>query len=152
MAAHAHSPDAVPRDARPAPDLRPAFDSIATRESYPRGAILFRQGEPTRGLYLVTRGRLKLSLTDDSGRTATFRTAGAGCVLGLAPTLGGASHLFTAKAIESCEIAFVEGGRALELLRGDTGACFDAVQTLGKELLDLPPVVHKRSTRHRTHS
>jgi len=38
-------------------DLRAGFESLAHPKFYPRGTILFRQGEPSRGVYLLVHGR-----------------------------------------------------------------------------------------------
>src|ERR1035438_9690105 len=51
----------------PADSLK-AFDEIKSLATYPRNTILFAEGRPVRGIYLLCDGRAKLSICSDSGK------------------------------------------------------------------------------------
>ena len=129
------------------PDLRAGFASLAPAKFYPRGTILCRQGEPSRGVYLLVQGRAKLSLRAGNGRSVTFRTVGAGYVLGMPGTILNSSYIFTAELIDDSQVAFIPAADVVEFLRNRGDLCFDVVQLLGSELMELPKVIHKRATR-----
>jgi CRP-like cAMP-binding protein len=131
------------------PDLRAGFASLAAAKSYPRGTILCRQGEPSRGVYLLVQGRANLTLRSDTGRGVTFRTVGAGYVLGLPGTILNRNYIFTAELIDDSQVAFIPATDVVEFLRNRGDLCFDVVQLLGGELMELPKVIHKRATRRR---
>jgi CRP-like cAMP-binding protein len=129
------------------PDLRAGFESLAPATFYPRGTILCRQGETSRGVYLLVQGRANLTLRADSGRGVTFRTVGAGYVLGLPGTILNRTYIFTAELIDDSQVAFIPAADVVEFLRNRGDLCFDVVQLLGGELMELPKVIHKRVTR-----
>jgi CRP/FNR family cyclic AMP-dependent transcriptional regulator len=57
--------------------------AVAMRpETYEPGQVIFSRAEPGSGLYLVTSGRVRLSVTSADGRELTFRFAEAGDVMG----------------------------------------------------------------------
>jgi CRP-like cAMP-binding protein len=129
------------------PDLRAGFESLAPAKFYPRGTILFRQGEPSRGVYLLVHGRANLSLRADTSRSVTFRNVGAGYVLGLPGTILNGAYVFTAELIDASRVAFIPATEVVEFLRRRGDLCFEVVQMLGGELMELPKVVHARPTR-----
>ena len=129
------------------PDLRAGFESLAPATFHPRGTILCRQGEPSRGVYLLLQGRANLSLRAENGRSVTFRTVRAGYVLGLPGTILNRTYIFTAELIDDSQVAFVPAADVVEFLRNRGDLCFEVVQMLGRELMELPKVIHKRVTR-----
>src|SRR5208337_3897901 len=50
---------------------------------YPRGALLFVEGQPTRGLFLMCAGQSKLYVNSAEGQSLTLRIVEQGEVLGL---------------------------------------------------------------------
>ena len=130
-------------------DLRAGFESLAHPKFYPRGTILFRQGEPSRGVYLLVHGRANLSLRADTGRSVSFRNVGAGYVLGLPGTILNRTYIFTAELIDDAQVAFIPATEVVEFLRHRGDLCFEVVQMLGGELMELPKVIHARATRKR---
>jgi CRP-like cAMP-binding protein len=131
------------------PDLRAGFESLAPANFHARGTVLFRQGEPSRGVYLLVQGRANLSLRADTGRSVTFRNVGTGYVLGLPGTILNGAYVFTAELIDDSHVAFIPAAEVVEFLRHHGDLCFEVVQMLGGELMELPKVIHARSPRKR---
>ena len=129
------------------PDLRAGFETLAPAAFCSRGTILFRQGEPSRGVYLLLQGRANLSLRADNGRGVTYRNVGPGYVLGLAGTILNKTYLFTAELIDDSQVAFIRSSDVVEFLRQRGDLCFAVVQMLGGELMDLPHPVYRKATR-----
>ena len=131
------------------PDLRAGFESLAPSTFYPQGTILFRQGEPSRGVYLLLGGKANLSLRADNGRAMTFRNVGPGYVLGLPGTILNRTYLFTAELMEDSQVAFIPSADVVEFLKKRGDLCFEIVQMLGGELLTLPHVINQKATRRK---
>ena len=131
------------------PDLRAGFESLAPATFRPRGTVLFRQGESAVGVYLLLSGRANLSLRADNGRGITYRNVGPGYVLGLPGTILNQSYMFTAELIDDSQVAFIPSADVVEFLRKRGDLCFEVVQMLGAELMQMPQAVHKRVTRKR---
>ena len=100
-------------------------------------------------MYLLVQGRANLSLRADNGRSVTFRTVGAGYVLGMPGTILNRTYIFTAELIDDSQVAFIPSPDVVEFLRQRGDLCFEVVQMLGRELMELPKAVHKRATRNR---
>src|ERR1700730_16880532 len=69
-------------------DLPPAIAEAVEREAitttYPTGAVLFAEGQAARGVFIVRRGRVKLSICGSDGRTLILRMVDSGSPSGVA--------------------------------------------------------------------
>ena len=100
----------------PAESLK-AFDQIKSLASYPRGAVLFAEGRPVRGIFILCDGRAKLSICSDTGKRLTLRIAGPGEVLGLGAALSNTPYEVTAELIDNSQVVFVRRRELLKFLR-----------------------------------
>ncbi len=78
------------------------FNAIAMEISYAHGARLFLEGEEARQIFILTSGRVKLSVTSREGKMMILRIAGEGQCLGLAAVLSGTPHEVSAEVTEPC--------------------------------------------------
>ncbi len=102
-----------------------------------RGAILFAEGEPVRGAYILRSGRASVSISSSEGRVVMLRMAQAGDVLGLNSVLQNGSYDTTVKALEPCRTDFIPRAQLLELMeQGESGARA-ILKILSHELSDL---------------
>src|SRR5271165_5851984 len=74
-----------------------ALEQEAITTSYPTGAVLFAEGQSPRGVFIVRRGRVKLSVCGSDGRTLILRIADVGCPLGVAAGVSGRTYEATAE-------------------------------------------------------
>ena len=85
--------ECVMRAERPFCDMSPqavaALDSLKFTSVYPKGALLFVEGEQARGVFVLCSGRAKLSTTSTDGRTVIVKIAEAGEILGASATILG---------------------------------------------------------------
>jgi len=72
----------------PTADLQ-AFETIKYATAYPKGAVLFVEGQAPRGLFVLCKGRVKLSICASDGKTLILKIADPGEVLGLSATVSG---------------------------------------------------------------
>lgn len=59
-----------------------ALAAIASRAAWPRGTLIFQNGDPAAFMLIVAEGRIRLGLTTASGRELTLRHADRGAVVG----------------------------------------------------------------------
>jgi CRP/FNR family transcriptional regulator, cyclic AMP receptor protein len=117
----------------PAESLK-AFDEIKSLGSYPRNTILFAEGRPVRGIYLLCDGRAKLSICSDTGKRLTLRVAGPGEVLGLGATLSNSPYEITAELLDNSQVVFVRRKDLLKFLREHRETCLEVVRMLSQDL------------------
>lgn len=102
-------------------DLPPAvireLDTVTLTNHYPTGAVLFAEGQSARGIYVVQRGLVKLSVCASDGRTLILRIAQAGEALGAASTIGARDYEATAEAQQPCEATFLRQSDVLRMMR-----------------------------------
>jgi len=117
-----------------APDALEAFDGIKTAQSCPKGTVLFREGQPARGVFLLCEGRVRLSICSESGSRMTLRIATAGEVLGLSAALTGADYEVTAEALDQVKVAAVRRKELLRFLHDHREVCLQVVNLLSEDL------------------
>ncbi|MGB8890212.1 MAG: Crp/Fnr family transcriptional regulator [Candidatus Korobacteraceae bacterium] len=117
----------------PAESLK-AFDEIKSLGSYPRNTILFAEGRPVRGIYLLCDGRAKLSICSDTGKRLTLRVAGPGEVLGLGATLSNSPYEITAELLDNSQVVFVRRKELLKFLKEHREVCLEVVRMLSQDL------------------
>ena len=65
-----------------------ALNSLRQTSIYPKGVLLFVDGQPTRGLYVLCSGQAKLYANSPEGQNLTLRIVEPGEVLGLSSLFG----------------------------------------------------------------
>lgn len=78
--------------------------ATATTLDVSRGAIVFREGDQSPGVYLVAQGLIKLSLQTDHGRTRVIDLIGVGGSFGEPALFLGQRQLATAEAAMNAEL------------------------------------------------
>src|SRR6516162_2593347 len=110
------------------------FDEIKSLASYRRNTVLFAEGRPVRGIYILCDGRAKLSICSETGRRLTLRIAGPGEVLGLGAVLSHTPYEITAELLDNSQVVFVRRKELMKFLRENTEVCMQAVRMLSQDL------------------
>jgi CRP/FNR family transcriptional regulator, cyclic AMP receptor protein len=111
-----------------------AFDHIKEVCPSPRGTVLFEEGRPVRGIYVLCDGRAKLSVCSEKGKRLIMRIAGPGEVLGLSACLSGTPYEVTAETLDNARVTFVRRKELLKFLREHREACMQVVHLLSEDL------------------
>lgn len=99
------------------PVVADALEQEAVTTTYPTGAVLFAEGQAARGVFIVRRGRVKLSIYGSDGRTLILRIVEAGDPLGVAAVVSGRQYEASAETQEPSEISFLRHSDLLRLMR-----------------------------------
>jgi CRP-like cAMP-binding protein len=75
----------------------------ATRRTYNEGDLIVRQGNPGVGLFVITKGKVQVVKTDESGQRYEIATHGPGEVIGEMAVLDGAVRSADVVALEETE-------------------------------------------------
>jgi CRP-like cAMP-binding protein len=98
---------------------------------------LYHEETPALGLYVLCRGRIKVSRADGNGREQILRLVDPGGVLGEEVLIEGARYVGTARALEESLAAFVARGDLLRLLRTHDGLGVSLLLHLARELVSI---------------
>ena len=107
-----------------------AFEAIKMTATYPAGAVLFVEGEQTHGVFVLSAGRVKLSICSANGKVIILRIARPGEILGLHAVVSTTGFQATAQTIEPCQLAFVRRDEFLRFLRDYPQASLEAARQL----------------------
>jgi len=112
--------------------------SVATMErikftaTYPKGSLLFVEGEKSRGVFVLCAGKVKLTTSSSEGRTLIVRIAEAGELLGASSVLLQRPYEMSVETIEPCQINFVRSEEFMAWIQTDR----DAMMSVAKQLSD----------------
>jgi CRP/FNR family cyclic AMP-dependent transcriptional regulator len=112
------------------PNALHSFEAIKYATAYPKGAVLFVEGQGPRGIFVLCKGRVKLSICSTDGKTLILKIAEPGEVLGLSATVSGKTYELTAETIDPCQVNFVKREDFLRFLKEHSDACFRVAEQL----------------------
>ena len=83
-------------------DANAFIEANSVTMEYPRGSVLFREGDRPGAAFVLCSGKVKVSASSREGRTMILRIADAGDVLGLSAALTNGEHEVTVEVLEPC--------------------------------------------------
>jgi CRP/FNR family cyclic AMP-dependent transcriptional regulator len=107
-----------------------AFERIKFPSSLPRGSVLFVEGQSPRGIYMLCKGRVKLSVNSSDGKTMILKIAEPGEVLGMHASVTGVPYELTAETVQPCQVVFIKREDFQKFLADYGDACLTAAQHL----------------------
>ena len=110
-----------------------ALDAIKFTGVYPKGSLLFVEGEQPRGIFIVCSGRAKLTTSSTEGRVLIVKIAEPGEVLGASATILGKPYEVSAETIEPSQLNFIKREDFLRFLNSDAEVCMHAAQQLSEK-------------------
>lgn len=102
-----------------------------------RGTVLFAEGEPARGVYILRTGRATVSISSSEGRIVMLRMAQAGDVLGLNSVLRNGFYDETVKTLEPCRTDFISRVELIALMQQSQEGAQAILKILSQELTEL---------------
>jgi CRP/FNR family transcriptional regulator len=102
-----------------------------------RGRVLFAEGEPARGVFILRTGRAAISISSSEGRVVLLRMAQAGDVLGLNSVLRNCTYETTVKTLVPCCTDFISRAELLQLMQHSSVGAFAILRILSQELTTL---------------
>jgi CRP/FNR family transcriptional regulator len=124
------------------------LDRVKYASAYPQGAVLFVEGQPPRGVYIVCSGRVKLSTTSRDGKTLILRIAQPGEILGLHATVAGKAYELTAETLQSSQLDFIRRDDFLKFLQNHADACLHAAQHLSQNCQSAYEMIRSLGLSH----
>jgi len=106
------------------------FETMRYLIEYPKGAVLFVEGQAPRGIFVLCKGRVKLSISSSDGKTLILKMAEPGEVLGLSANVSGTAYELTAETVDECQVNFVKREDFQRLLREHGDACLRVAEQL----------------------
>jgi CRP/FNR family transcriptional regulator, cyclic AMP receptor protein len=131
----------------PQPTLQD-LEKIKYVSAFPPGAVLFVEGQSSRGVYIICSGRIKLSTASRDGKTLILRIAEAGEVLGLHATVTAKPYDLTAETLQPCQLDFIKRDDFLNFLQKHGDACLNAAKELSENCQNAYEMIRSLGLSH----
>jgi CRP/FNR family cyclic AMP-dependent transcriptional regulator len=111
-------------------ELLKSFEALKYATVFPKGAVLFVEGQSPRGVFMICSGRVKLSTCSSEGKAIITRIAEGGEVLGLSAAVSGKPYMVTAETLMPCQVNFIKRDDFLSFLKDNGAACLRVAEHL----------------------
>ena len=115
----------------------PGFQDTKLRGIRPRGSVIFSEGQPAKGVYLLCTGRAKVSISSSEAKTVILRIAQPGDLLGVNAVLQGQGYEATVETLERCQVDFISRPQFLKILDNSKTARLWVTRALSNESSEL---------------
>ena len=129
--------------------------SLAARcgiRPYATGEMLFSEGEPCKGLYIVIAGRVRIFKTALNGREQVLTVEGAGASVAELPVFDGGNYPASGSAMEQTEVLFISRADLRAICLEKPEVSLKILQVVGARLRRLVGIIEELSfttVRHR---
>jgi CRP/FNR family cyclic AMP-dependent transcriptional regulator len=120
--------------------------------AYTQGQVLFTEGEPCTGLYIVVTGRVRIFKTSPGGREQVLALEGPGASVAELPVFDGGAYPASGSAAENSEALFVSRQDLRALCLEHPEVALKMLQVVGTRLRRLVGIIEELSfttVRHR---
>ena len=98
------------------PAQRQEINAVTFPLSLPGRSTIFHEGDAANGVLILRKGRAKVTMNSEEGRTVILYLAAPGELLGLSSAISGTAHQVSAVAIEPCHLDLIRRDSFLDFL------------------------------------
>ncbi len=109
------------------------FQVSKITNTYPSGSMLFIEGQPANGVYILCQGNVKLYTCSQDGKVVILHIAKPGEILGLSAVVAGGDYEVSAEVIEPCQINYVRRKDFLDMVEQRSDVAMRAVEHLSQQ-------------------
>jgi CRP-like cAMP-binding protein len=122
-------------------ELRSGLNAVGSSQHYPAAHVLFREDGNSVGVYLLCKGKVRMSVR---GLPNLDRDFTAGSLLGLPATFTGHAYSLTAVTLAESEVLYVPRHKFLDLMHDRPDLCREATDMLGREVTFIQSALAER--------
>jgi CRP/FNR family transcriptional regulator len=116
-----------------------------TSKRYDRGELLFSEGDPCRGLFIVGRGKVRIFKLSPSGREQVLSMEGPGSSFAELPVFDGGNYPASAAASEEAELLFISRKDFQDFCREHPEVALKVIAIVGSRLRRLVGIIEELS-------
>jgi CRP-like cAMP-binding protein len=121
--------------------LTSSLETAGSKKRYPAARVLFREDGQSAGVYLVRKGKVRMSVRDLPNLDRDFA---AGSLLGLPATFTGRPYSLTAVTLAESDVVHVPREEFLDLMRERPDLCREATDMLVREVTFIQSALAER--------
>jgi len=116
------------------PELLNALETRAIPVACESERVLFRQGDPPIGLYILCKGEVTISMATDDGKSLMSIKATSGSLLGLPGVIANQPYSLTAVACPGAQVGFIARDDFTALMQSQLPLLVKVLQVLAAEV------------------
>lgn len=110
------------------------LDQQRSTQYYPKGSFLYRQGDTSRGVFCVNRGRIKVCCSHPCGKIPILRVVCAGEFLGIPSFMGPELHTNSAEMLTPGQVCHIPAHALQTAIEWDPRLALNFARCLANEL------------------
>jgi CRP/FNR family cyclic AMP-dependent transcriptional regulator len=122
-----------------------ALASRVSKKRVQRGELLFGEGDPCKGLYLVVSGKIRIFKLSAAGREQVLAIEGPGSSFAELPVFDGGSYPAAASALEDAELLFISRKDFQNFCREHPDVALKVIAVVGTRLRRLVGIIEELS-------
>ncbi|HEV2175593.1 MAG TPA: Crp/Fnr family transcriptional regulator [Terriglobia bacterium] len=115
------------------------------KRRYHRGQLLFGEGDPCTGLFLVAVGRVRIFKLSPAGREQVLAVEGPGSSFAELPVFDGGNYPAAASALEDTEVLFISRKEFQDFCREHPDVALKVIAVVGSRLRRLVGIIEELS-------
>ena len=131
-------------------ELLKKLETLKYTTLFPKGVLLFVEGQSPRGVFMLCTGRVKLSACSSDGKVIITDVAEAGQVLGLSAVISGQAYEVTAETLAPCQVNFIKSEDLLPFLSENNYMCLRVAEHLSNDYRNAHAQVCSLGLSHST--
>lgn len=112
------------------PESLKMLEEVKITNSYSSGSMLFIEGQPANGVFMLCQGEVKLYTCSRDGKVVIMHIAGPGELLGLSAVVSHGNFEVSAEVISACQVNFIRKADFMRLLSNHPEISMNAVRHL----------------------
>jgi CRP/FNR family transcriptional regulator, cyclic AMP receptor protein len=130
---------------RLSPALRQELNSLTFRVSLPGGSTVFQEGNEANGIFILRKGRAKVAMNSELGRTVILYLAAPGELLGLSSVISGTPRQVSVVTVEPCDLDLVRRDDFLDFLNSHQTPFRAALEELAQQHICILNAIRRLS-------
>ena len=114
-------------------------------DTYEKHQVVFYEGKPCTGIYLLCAGKVKLTQTSGRGRQQIVKIVEPGEVIEKNAIFNAKTHTVTCETLEQSQVCFIERNDFNEVVKKDPETALKLVDVLGRELEEMREKLGRRT-------
>ena len=105
-------------------------------KAYPRGTLIFSQGDESDGMFIIREGKIKVFMSDESGKEMMIATLGPGEIVGEVDSLDGRPRTASVSALVNTRVAKIGLVEFRQFLEENPDLALEIIRVLTSRMRD----------------
>ncbi len=112
------------------------FEEYATTKTYSKGTLIFSQGDESDGIFIIRQGKIKVFMSDESGKEMLIAILGPGEIVGEVASLDGQPRTASVSATVDTRVSRIGLAEFKKFLEDNPDLAFEIIRILTSRMRD----------------